>query len=55
MIDLRLQERTDKRFDEEGALARAGAAQERILNAYLDHPYFRIRGPKSLDRFDFSR
>jgi anhydro-N-acetylmuramic acid kinase len=53
MIDLLVQERTDRRFDEGGALARAGTVQERILNAYLDHPYFRIRGPKSLDRFDF--
>jgi anhydro-N-acetylmuramic acid kinase len=53
MIDLLVQDRTDRRFDEGGALARAGQVQERILNAYLDHPYFRIRGPKSLDRFDF--
>jgi anhydro-N-acetylmuramic acid kinase len=54
MIDLLVQDRTDRRFDAGGALARAGQVQERILNAYLDHPYFRIRGPKSLDRFDFS-
>jgi anhydro-N-acetylmuramic acid kinase len=25
-----------------------------ILAAYLAHPYFQTRGPKSLDRFDFS-
>ncbi len=54
MIDLLVQDRTDKRFDEDGAFARAGQVQERILNAYLSHPYFSIRGPKSLDRFDFS-
>ena len=53
MIDQLVQDRTDRRFDEGGALARAGRVQERILNAYLDHPYFRVRGPKSLDRFDF--
>ena len=53
MIDLLVQERTDRRFDEGGALARAGRVNERALAAYLDHPYFRIRGPKSLDRFDF--
>jgi anhydro-N-acetylmuramic acid kinase len=53
MIDLLVQDRTDRRFDEGGALARAGQVQERILNAYLDNGYFRIRGPKSLDRFDF--
>jgi len=54
MIDLLVQDRTGRRFDEGGALARAGQVHERVLNAYLDHPYFRIRGPKSLDRFDFS-
>ena len=53
MIDLLVQERTDRRFDEGGALARAGEVHDRVLNAYLDHPYFRVRGPKSLDRFDF--
>jgi len=53
MIDLLVQERTDQRFDEGGRFARAGQVQERVLHAYLDHPYFRIRGPKSLDRFDF--
>jgi anhydro-N-acetylmuramic acid kinase len=54
MIDLLVQERTDQRFDEGGAFARAGRVQERVLNAYLEHTYFRIRGPKSLDRFDFT-
>jgi anhydro-N-acetylmuramic acid kinase len=53
MLDLLVQERTDRRFDEGGKLSRAGQVHERVLNAYLDHPYFRIRGPKSLDRFDF--
>jgi anhydro-N-acetylmuramic acid kinase len=53
MIDLLVQERTDQRFDEGGKLARAGQVHDRVLNAYLDHPYFRVRGPKSLDRFDF--
>jgi anhydro-N-acetylmuramic acid kinase len=54
MIDLLVQERIDRRFDEGGALARAGHIHERALAAYLDHPYFRIRGPKSLDRYDFT-
>jgi anhydro-N-acetylmuramic acid kinase len=53
MIDLVVQERTDKRCDEDGALARAGQANDRALNAYLSDPYFQRRGPKSLDRFDF--
>ncbi len=36
MIDRVVQERTDKRCDEDGALARAGQANERALNAYLE-------------------
>jgi anhydro-N-acetylmuramic acid kinase len=54
MIDLLVQDRTERRFDEGGALARAGQVHDRVLAAYLAHPYFQIRGPKSLDRFDFS-
>ena len=54
MIDLWVQARTDARCDLDGALARAGKVDAAILAAYLDDPYFRTVGPKSLDRFDFS-
>jgi anhydro-N-acetylmuramic acid kinase len=54
MIDLMVQDRTDRRFDADGALARAGHVHDRVLAAYLAHPYFKVHGPKSLDRFDFS-
>jgi anhydro-N-acetylmuramic acid kinase len=54
MIDLLVQARTERRYDAEGALARAGAVDEATLSAYLAHPYFSRGGPKSLDRFDFS-
>lgn len=54
MIDLFVQARTDKRLDEDGAWARAGRVHEDIVAAYLDHPYFKARGAKSLDRYDFS-
>jgi anhydro-N-acetylmuramic acid kinase len=54
MIDLWVQAKTDRRLDEDGALARAGRVHEDIVAAYLDHPYFRSRGAKSLDRYDFS-
>ncbi len=54
MIDLLVQKRGDSRYDAEGALARAGRVDETVLAAYLAHPYFAIRGPKSLDRYDFS-
>jgi anhydro-N-acetylmuramic acid kinase len=48
-----VQARTDRRFDEGGALASAGQVNVPALKAYLDHPYFRAAGPKSLDRYDF--
>ncbi|MDB5460241.1 MAG: anhydro-N-acetylmuramic acid kinase [Caulobacteraceae bacterium] len=54
MIDLWVQARTDRRCDEDGALARAGRVDGAVLAAYLDHPYFASRGAKSLDRYDFS-
>jgi anhydro-N-acetylmuramic acid kinase len=54
MIDLFVQARSAARCDEDGALARAGRVNEAVAAAYLAHPYFSARGPKSLDRFDFS-
>jgi anhydro-N-acetylmuramic acid kinase len=54
MIDLFVQARSEARCDENGALARSGRIHEAIVAAYLDHTHFRVRGPKSLDRFDFS-
>ena len=54
MIDLFAQARTGARCDEGGALAAAGSVDKAILARYMTHPYFAARGPKSLDRFDFS-
>jgi anhydro-N-acetylmuramic acid kinase len=54
MIDLLVQARTGARWDEGGALARAGTVDEAVLAAYLGHRHFSARGPKSLDRHDFS-
>ena len=54
MIDLWVQARTDKRLDEDGAWALAGRVHKDIVAAYLDHPYFKARGAKSLDRYDFT-
>jgi len=39
--------------DRDGALARAGTADPSALSAFLAHPYFARRPPKSLDRDDF--
>jgi anhydro-N-acetylmuramic acid kinase len=40
--------------DRDGALARAGRADEQALAALLDHPYFERPSPKSLDRDAFN-
>ncbi len=54
MIDLLMQARTGRRYDEGGAAAAAGRVDEAVLAGYLADPYFARTGPKSLDRFDFS-
>ncbi len=41
-------------FDRDGALARAGTADDGVLARLLAHPYFTRPGPKSLDRLDFA-
>jgi anhydro-N-acetylmuramic acid kinase len=46
---------TGKRFDRDGALARAGRVDSAVLRRLLAHPYFAAPPPKSLDRLDFSR
>jgi anhydro-N-acetylmuramic acid kinase len=53
MIDLWVQARTDRRYDANGALARAGRIDQAVVDAYLGHIYFAARGPRSVDRFDF--
>lgn len=54
MIDQIVQERTDARYDRDGALALSGQVNDAALAELLDHPYFAAKPPKSLDRFDFS-
>ncbi len=44
---------SERPFDQDGALARAGRVDEKILAALLDHPYFSRPPPKSLDRDAF--
>lgn len=53
MIDQWMQMKTGLRFDADGAQARAGAFDEAALRELLEHPYFALSGPKSLDRYDF--
>jgi anhydro-N-acetylmuramic acid kinase len=44
---------TGQPVDAGGALAAAGRADQRAVDAFLTHPYFAQRPPKSLDRDDF--
>jgi anhydro-N-acetylmuramic acid kinase len=53
MIDLWIQKRTGRSYDADGALARVGRIDRVVLDAYLGHPYFAAKGPRSIDRFDF--
>lgn len=41
-------------FDRDGRLAASGAPSEELLTRLLDHSYFRLPPPKSLDRQTFS-
>jgi anhydro-N-acetylmuramic acid kinase len=45
---------TGSRYDAEGALAGAGRVDGTVLDTMLDHPFFDMPAPKSLDRADFT-
>jgi anhydro-N-acetylmuramic acid kinase len=45
---------TGARFDADGALAATGQVHADVLDAMLDHPFFDLGFPKSLDRGDFT-
>lgn len=47
-------ERTGKPFDAGGGLAASGKPSSATLASMLDHPYFKLPPPKSLDRDAFS-
>jgi len=53
MIDDWVKDKLGQPFDAGGALAGSGAAHDEIVAAYLDHPYFALPPPKSLDRNAF--
>jgi anhydro-N-acetylmuramic acid kinase len=42
-----------RHYDAGGRLARAGWADLRLIEKLLGHPYFKRKGPKSLDKDDF--
>ncbi len=55
LIDDLVLERTGRLFDGNGALASAGRVDAGALASLLDHAYFAMPAPKSLDRNAFSR
>ena len=46
---------TGQAFDEGGMLANSGRVDQAVLARLLSDAYFRLTGPKSLDRLDFAR
>jgi anhydro-N-acetylmuramic acid kinase len=53
MIDDFVHQRTGRPYDASGTLSLSGVADPAILARLLDHPYFRVKPPKSLDRNNF--
>ncbi|MBO6639900.1 MAG: anhydro-N-acetylmuramic acid kinase [Roseitalea sp.] len=54
LIDQWMRANTNRDYDEDGDLARAGRADDATVDAYLADPFFARSAPKSLDRNDFS-
>lgn len=54
LVDSWVEQETGARFDADGALAAAGRIDETVLTGMLDHPFFDLAPPKSLDRHDFT-
>ena len=55
LVDDLMLERTGQPFDRDGGAAAAGAVHGAIVEALMQHPYFDVPPPKSLDRNDWSR
>ena len=54
LIDDWISERTDKTFDEDGAIAATGQVDEAGLERLLENEFFARPSPKSLDRNEFN-
>ena len=54
LVNQWVEQRTGQPFDRDGALAAAGTVHASVLDTMLDHPWFDLAPPKSLDRHDFT-
>lgn len=50
LMDDWAKEKTGKPYDVDGTLAAAGKPSEALLKTWFDHPYFKRKPPKSMDR-----
>jgi len=53
LLDDWMQTKCGARYDEEGRAAARGSVDEAALSRFLEHPYFTLAAPKSLDRNAF--
>jgi len=54
LIDDWIYEHTGEYMDRDGRIAKLGKPDRETLQIMLDHPYFLLEPPKSLDRYDFN-
>ncbi len=54
LIDAWVEANGAGRYDTDARLALAGRVHEGVVAAMMDHPFFGLDGPKSLDRYDFT-
>jgi anhydro-N-acetylmuramic acid kinase len=54
LVDSWVEQECGARFDAGGAMAASGRVDDAVLAAMLDHPFFDLPHPKSLDRHDFT-
>lgn len=53
LMDDYMRERLQREFDEDGEIAACGRPDRDVVEAFLEHPYFKQAPPKSLDRDEF--
>ncbi len=53
LIDNWIYQHTGQRYDKGGKIAKEGMIDKVLLEKWLQHPYFSLTPPKSLDRLDF--